>query len=345
MPAKATIQTELHLLLICTLTGLVGLAAYAASKFTPGKLIVIITGLGFLGFFATLIILAVRLKSLRQLIGAAGISLASIIVFTYLLLAAFVYFFQDAVANKTSFFFQPKTIAPEAAQALVSSDVIDIVLPTPDGILLRGWLVRNSTEDKTPLVIYFGGSGSESSEMIPFAKLLNGWSVALINYRGFGLSEGTPTQATVLADSLFVYDTITARADIDTENVVVMGYSLGTGVAVYLSDQRPTAGTILVSPYDYWTLIGVKQIPLYAPVSGIMNHYFDSISSASEIETPLLCLAGSDDPMISPELSRHLAAAWSGEATVIEYPGEDHALLFHENSSWTDITNFLQRFE
>ncbi len=170
---------------------------------------------------------------------------------------------------------------------------------------------------------------------------LSGWSVALINYRGFGLSEGTPTQARVLADSLVIYDTLTARKDIDASHVVVMGYSLGTGVAVSLSEQRPVAATILVSPYDYWTLIGVKKTPLYTPLSGLMKHYFDSISYAPEITTPLLCLIGSNDTSVPPALSRRLADAWGGEKTVVEYPAEDHGLLFHTNNSWSDIKNFL----
>ncbi len=341
MSTKPTIQSEFRWLLVCIFLGITGLTTYAASKFTPGKLIVIITGLGILGFVAALIILAFRLKRFGQIAGATGISLVSVIVGTYILLFAFVYFFQDAVANKTSSFFQPKTISAEAAQALVDANVTALDLTTPDGIHLRGWLVRNSSESKTPLVIYFGGSGSEASEIVPFAKNLAGWSVALINYRGFGLSEGTPTQSNVLADSLFVYDTLVNRTDMDASHVAAMGYSLGTGVAVYISEQRPVVGTILVSPYDAWTLIGVKQTPLYTPLSGIMKHYFDSISLAPGMKSSMLCLTGSNDTFVPTALSQRLVTAWGGKVTAIEYPSEDHFLLFHENTSWTDIAIFL----
>jgi pimeloyl-ACP methyl ester carboxylesterase len=168
------------------------------------------------------------------------------------------------------------------------------------------------------------------------------WSVALINYRGFGLSEGTPTQSNVLADALFIYDTLATRTDMDASHVVAMGYSLGTGVAVYLSDQRPVAGTILASPYDYWTLIGLKHTPLYAPLEGIMKPYFDSISRAPGIRTPLLSLMGAEDETVPPALSQKLIDSWGGKVTVIQYPGEDHGLLFHNNNSWKDIGNFLQ---
>jgi len=342
MSAKATVRSELRLLGLCTGLGILGLGAYAASKFTPGSWIVAITGIGVLGFLATLILLAVRLKDFRQILAATGLSLACTIAGTYLLLFLGVYLFQEAIANRTSSFFQPRRISVDAAQALISTGVESLDLTSPDGAHLRGWMVRNSTGSRTPLLIYFGGSGSESSEMLPLAKSLDGWSVALLNYRGFGLSDGLPTQSTVLADSLFIYDSLVGRTDIDAENVVIMGYSLGSGVAVSLSSQRPVLGTILVSPPHTWTLTGVRPSPLYGPLSGIMKHYFDSISLAPLIETRLLCLLGSNDVTVPPEISRRLAAGWGGEVKVVEFPGEDHALLFHENKSWTDIADFLQ---
>lgn len=333
---------ELRLLSLSIFLGITGLFAYAASKFTPGKIIVIITAVGFLGFIVAFTILARKLKGFWQIARAAVLSLMGIIAGTYLLLFVVTTFFQDAIVNKTSSFFQPRTISMDYSQAVLTANVTALDLTTPEGIHLRGWLVRNSTEAKTPLVIYFGGSGSESSEIIPFTGKLTGWSVALVNYRGFGLSEGTPTHQNVLADALFIYDTLTARDDIDSGRIVSMGYSLGTGVAVYLSEQRPVAGTILVSPYDQWTLIGLKHPPFYAPLEGILKPYFDSRSRAPGITSPMLCLLGSNDTFVPPELSLKLVNDWGGKTKALIYQGDDHGLLFHDNSSWNDMLTFLQ---
>lgn len=341
MTSEAAIKNHKLLQIFCIIFGIFTFITYAASKFTPGKLVVVLTAVGFIGFFTALTLLGIRLKNFWKILSTAIISLSVIFIVSYILLFAFVYFFQDSIANKTSSFFQPVSISPEEAQSFLSSDISDIDLKTSDGIHLRGWLVRNSSETRTPLVIYFGGSGSESSEMIPFAEKLEGWSVALINYRGFGLSDGTPTQSNVLKDSLIIYDTLSERGDIDPKNIVAMGYSLGSGVAVYLSDQRIVNATILVSPYDYWTMIGLNQSPIYKPLSGIMTHYFDSISLASRIKNPMLCLTGSEDSVIPPAVSQRLADSWGGEVTYIEYPGEDHSLLFHNNNSSRDVLDFI----
>jgi hypothetical protein len=203
--------------------------------------------------------------------------------------------------------------------------------------------VRNSDAARSPLLIFFDGSGSQSSAMIPFARRLSGWSVALVNYRGFGPSTGTPSHANALADAALIYDALARRPDVDGNRIVAMGYSLGTGVAVYLSAERPIAATVLAAPYDYLTLVGLKQPMLYAPLAGIMHRYFDSISRAPGIHAPLLCLIGANDGAVPPERSLNLARSWGGETVVKTYEGEDHGLLFHANSSWDDIAAFLQR--
>jgi pimeloyl-ACP methyl ester carboxylesterase len=341
MSIRQSLKRELPLLLIGTFLGLTGLLAYAASKFTPGKMVVIVAAAGILGFIAAFVFLAARLRDIRSILISAGLSILAIVVGGFLILFTFIFFFQDAVANRTSSFFQPRRILVETAQELTAPDVIPLDLTTPDGIHLRGWLVWNSAGEKTPLVIYFGGSGSESSEMIPMARQLEGWSVALVNYRGFGQSEGTPTHEDTLSDARLLYDELAARPDIDSSQVVAMGYSLGTGVAVQLAEQRPVAGTILVSPYDHWSLIGLNKSPLYAPLSGIMKPYFDSISLAPDIHSPVLFLIGAEDAVVPSDLSIKLAGSWGGKTTVKEYPGEDHGLLFHENNSWEDIERFL----
>ena len=223
----------------------------------------------------------------------------------------------------------------------MTDNVEAIDIATPDGAGLAGWLVRNSDAASAPLVIFFDGSGSETWRAIPHARKLAGWSVALVNYRGFAPSTGTPSQAHAFADATLIYDTLAQRPDVDPNRIVAMGYSLGTGVAVHLAAQRRMAGTILVAPYDSQSLIGLKQSPIFAPLAGMMHRYFDSLSAAPGIRSPLLCLIGAADPVIAPERSLKLVSQWGGATTVRTYAGEDHNLLLHENSSWADISAFL----
>ncbi len=341
MTTQTSRRATTWLQITSVLLGVMGLLAYAISKFSSGKTVVIVTAVGILGCLGTMIVLAIRARRLGLMIGRIAGTLVAVIVGTYLILFPLIYFFQDTIANRTNAFFQPRGISEAAAQALAASDVLPLDFATPDGAELRGWLVRNTDADRAPLVIYFDGSGSLTADLIPHMRTLKGWSVALVNYRGFSPSTGTPSQARAFADATLIYDTLAQRPDIDPGRIVAMGYSLGTGIAVYLSELRPVVGTILVAPYDSQTLIGLKQEAIYAPLTGIMKPYFDSITRAPEIHTPLLCLIGATDPVIPPERSLRLVSQWGGEKTVKTYDGEDHSLLLHENSSWDDILIFL----
>ena len=341
MRTEASDRSSLCLQIICVLLGVMGLLAYAISKFSSGKAVVIVTAVGVLGCLGTLIALGVRAKRFGRIVGRVASTLIAVVLGMYLVLFGIIYFFQDTIANEANAFFQPRGISAAAAQALVTGDVEALDWTTPDGARLAGWLVRNSDAASAPLVIFFDGSGSETWRAIPYARKLAGWSMALVNYRGFGPSTGTPSQAHAFADATLIYDTLAQRPDVDPNRIVAMGYSLGTGVAVHLAAQRPVAGTILVAPYDSQSLIGLKQSPIFAPLAGIMHRYFDSLSAAPGIHSPLLCLIGAADSVVPPALSLKLAGSWGGETEVKSYAGEDHSLLLHENSSWADISAFL----
>ena len=334
-------RAERPMFILSIFLGIFGLTAYASSKFIPGKAIVIITGLCLLGALITQAVHAIRMKRFWVAIRDLFLSLLASLAGMYILLCAFIILFQDAVANRTGSFFQPEPLSIETANSLAAPDLTSLDLVMPDGVHLRGWLLKNKTAERAPLIIYFNGSGGEVSKMLPHMRSLNGWSAALVDYRGFGLSDGVATQSNVLADALMIYDVMSKRTDIDAGRIVVMGYSLGTGVAVHLAANRSVAATVLVSPYDHWSLIGVNPSPIYKPLRGILKPYFNSLVLAPEIHTALLCLAGLNDTFVPPIFSRRLTDAWAGKVTMIEYPGEDHSLLFHPNSSWPDINKFL----
>jgi hypothetical protein len=341
MTTTSTARNLPRLRLICILLGISGLLGYAVSKFTSGMAAVAVTAVGLLGFIVALATLARRQRRFVLIVREVAVALVLVVIGTYLVLFPLIYFFQDTIADRTSAFFQPRSLSAEAARALAADDVEAIELATPDGARLSGWLVRNAAPARSPLLIYFDGSGSETSQMLPYARKLAGWTVALVKYRGFGPSTGTPSQAHAFADATLLFDTLAQRPDIDSRRVVAMGYSLGSGVAVYLSAQRPVTATVLVAPYHRLTLVGLKQPPIYAPLSGIMHRYFDSIGRAPGIAAPLLCLVGTADPVVPPALSLELVSQWGGKAAVKTYDGEDHSLLLHDNSSWADIAGFL----
>jgi len=273
-----------------------------------------------------------------------AVSLFSTLVGSYIVLILFVVLFQDQFILGNSVIFQPKSMSQEMASSLVKDKVEALNFVATDQTQLHGWLVKNASEAKSPLIIYFGGSSQEVSNMIPYFQKMDGWSVALVNYRGYGLSEGHPSEDSFFRDATLIYDMLSKRDDIDSTEIVTMGWSLGTGVAVYLSEQRPVSSTILVTPFDSWAhMFQSRDFPL-VPLSLLKDRYFvfNSIQRAPSIHTPLLCLVGAKDNIVLPALSENLTNQWGGEETTIIYESANHSLLFQENSSWEDISKFLE---
>ncbi|KNY29610.1 alpha/beta hydrolase [Pseudobacteroides cellulosolvens] len=223
-----------------------------------------------------------------------------------------------------------------------ANNVESVEITTKDGNILRGWLVKNSNTPKSNLLIYFGGNAEELSYVIPKMSKLDEWSVALINYRGYGMSEGSANETTLFSDSLEIFDYFASRSDINKSNIVVMGRSIGTGVAAYLAQNRNASAVILTSPYD--SIISVVQdICPIVPADLLLKHKFDSLSRAPLIKQPVLILVGTEDTLIPPWHSKKLKDAWGGKAYYEELASENHNSIDDADIYWSRIRDFLSQ--
>jgi pimeloyl-ACP methyl ester carboxylesterase len=237
--------------------------------------------------------------------------------------------------------FFPVRIDRQALQAIKKNfpQAEELTITAADKKKLHGWLVKPEGAVKPPLVIYFGGNAEEVSWLIAEAPRLEGWAVCLVNYRGYGISEGRPGEQALYGDALAVYDSLARRADIDAERIVVMGRSIGTGVATYLAQHRPITGAILICPFDSLVSIGRKHYP-FLPVSLLLRHRFDSLSRAASIKAPMLALAARDDEIVPRESFLRLIEQWGGPHKTVLIDG-GHNTLQEFPGYWESIRQFL----
>jgi len=246
-----------------------------------------------------------------------------------------IYFIQE------SLIFFPVSIDRAALQAIKKRfpQAEEQTITAADNKKLHGWLVKPAGALKPPLVIYFGGNAEEVSWLINEAQRLKGWAVCLMNYRGYGLSEGRPGEQALYSDALAVYDRLVKRGDVDAQRIVVMGRSIGTGVATYVAQHRPVTAAILICPFDSLVSVGRKHYP-FLPVALLLKHRFDSLSRASALRIPLLALLAADDTIIPRESSLRLIERWGGPHT-IKTVGGDHNTLQEYPGYWESIREFL----
>ncbi len=228
---------------------------------------------------------------------------------------------------------------PVASTAHLPAETQPLEIVASDGTRLRGW-IRASATTPAPVVVYFGGNAEEVSWTLAEARWPRDWAIVAFNYRGYGQSEGTPSEAALGADGLAIIDAVMARTDVDPQRVVVFGRSLGSGVAVKVAATRPVAGAVLVSPFDSLVEIGRTHYP-WLPVGLLLKHRFDAEADARRAHSPLLAIIASHDTIIPRARSQALYDAWAGPKSWVVVPATDHNTLSVPEAFWSAIDRFL----
>ena len=241
-------------------------------------------------------------------------------------LPLFMYLGQD------SLIFHPQRLDESRRAALAQSPgVQSLFIHATDGTRLHAWHVKGD-----PLILYFGGNAEEVSWMLDdAARRAPGVGWLLVDYRGYGSSEGSPSEKALVSDALQWYDHFKAAA-----RIYVFGRSLGSGVAVQLAAQRPVAGVILVAPFDSLVEVGKRHYP-FLPVDWMLKHRFDSAALAPKMKTPLLCIVASHDEIIPAEHAKRLYDAWGGPKQWIGLEGAGHNSTDGAINYWPSIVRFL----
>jgi hypothetical protein len=235
--------------------------------------------------------------------------------------------------------FHPQPLAGSVSSA--RDGVEEISLVAPDGIRLHGWFVRaQGRSGPAPVIVYFGGNAEEVSWMTRMSRQLPGWSLLLVNYRGYGRSEGEPAEPALFADAVVLHAYVAGRADVDPAAIVAMGRSLGSAVAVHLAAVRPLAGVVLVTPFDSVTDVAKVLFPLL-PVEWLVGRRFDSLARAPAIRAPLLTLAAGRDSVVPPAHAARLHDAWGGPKTWRMRADADHNTISDDPAFWEEIRAFL----
>ena len=180
---------------------------------------------------------------------------------------------------------------------------------------IEGWWKDNPQSPSSKIVLYFGGNGEDVLYTLANSQMLHAARMLVTNYRGYGLRKGRPSQIGLFEDALAVYDYVAGQPSVRPEDIVVMGRSLGSGVATYVAANRPVRAAILVTPYDSVRAVAKASYP-FLPVGLLLRHPFPSDTLAPNIKVPALIVAAEQDAVIPPAHARLLAEAWGGETTV-----------------------------
>jgi pimeloyl-ACP methyl ester carboxylesterase len=186
-----------------------------------------------------------------------------------------------------------------------------------NGVRLQGWFLDKGADTT---VVFHGGNAQDMAghcERIFTALQSN---ALLVNYRGYGQSEGTPGEKEMVADSIAVLDLFCKEQQAPLSSIVLLGRSLGSGISTQVAAARPqVAGVILVTPYESIAAIARFQYP-WLPIEKMLRHPFRAIDYAPNNLMPALILLAEFDEVIPIESGRKLGEAWGGPKEIITLP-------------------------
>jgi len=225
------------------------------------------------------------------------LTLAAVVALGYLGLCAALFVFQRSLI----YFPQPRSLATHAAT---------ITLPVDGGEVL----VTARPHSGPNALLYFGGNAEDVSYSLPsLSTAFPDHAVYLPHYRGYGGSSGKPSEAALFADALALFDKIRT----EHQNIVVVGRSLGSGVAVYLASLRPVARLVLVTPYDSMQELAARQFP-YFPVRWLLLDKFESWKYATQVTAPTLLVAAEHDEVIPRASTESLVTRFRGGVAALK---------------------------
>ena len=245
--------------------------------------------------------------------------IAVIVIITLTMILGLIWSCRDSLVNRLAF--QPQTGTEIPVDRLPPS-IQHHILETSDGERLSAFYFPNPSADKT--ILYFHGNAGNASQRIPWAVDLTrtNSNVLMIDYRGFGLSSGTPSEEGIYIDSRVALKYLLEDLKLDLSDIFVYGRSIGSAVAVDLAMENSFAGMILVTPIssgkDLARMAGVES------AASLIGNPFNNMEKIRSYEGPVLIIHGDRDEVLPVEMGRALRDMISSQVRYVEIPNAGH---------------------
>lgn len=219
----------------------------------------------------------------------------------------------------------------------------EVWLEATDGTRLHAWLFPARGERRGAAIYLHGNAGNltiRGESASAFADL--GLDVLVIDYRGYGASEGAPSEKGLYADAEGAWRWWIEERGIDPSEIVLIGGSLGAAVAVELAARREVAGLVLVVPLP-GTLAVARHAYPFLPgfVFAWKEPAFDAAERVADVEAPILLAHATEDRIVPREGARAIAQNAGGPVTWYESEGFGHDTVWGDRALWWKFDRFL----
>jgi uncharacterized protein len=228
-----------------------------------------------------------------------------------------------------------------ATPADAGLEFVDVTFEAEDGENLHGWWVPGRSDGVT--LLWFHGNAGNLGDRVGLLELLHdelGIGIFAIDYRGYGRSEGKPSEDGLYADAQAALEAAQNHAGASSEEMVVFGQSLGAAVAVELASSHPVRGVVLEAAFTSIRDMARHHYS-FLPVWPLLRTSFDSESRIARIDTPLLMIHGRNDDIVPLDLGRKLFGAAEEPKELIEVEGAGHNDVYLRAEFTAALKTFL----
>ncbi len=231
----------------------------------------------------------------------------------YVLLAIGLFFFQSRLV----YFPKSELIAAPDDYGLAFEDVS---LLTADDVKLHGWFIPAGKPRGA--VLFCHGNGGNISYRLDTLKILHemGLSVLIFDYRGYGRSDGAPSERGTYLDAQAAWDFLTKDKLFAPGSIIIHGRSLGGAIAAHLAKDNLPAGLIVESSFSSATDIGVEKLP-FMPARLLSRFDYNTVEFVKRVKCPVLVIHSADDRLIGIDHGRRVYAAANEPKTFVEISG------------------------
>jgi len=238
----------------------------------------------------------------------------SLMILLYTLAAGYMY------AAQESFIFKPDPVVKPVEK--VFSTAQEVAIQSPEGIGLQTWY-KPAIAGAPTLVMFHGNAGNLSTR----ARLIdifdnNERGVLIFSWRGFGINAGTPSEQGLYADARAVLQWLQMQG-VSSDEIIIYGESLGSGVAVQMATETQLKGVILAAPYTRISDLA-REDYAWLPVDLLLKHRFDSMDKIKQLSEPLVVMHSKDDRVIPFSLGNTLYQAANEPKRMQAYTDRQH---------------------
>lgn len=203
----------------------------------------------------------------------------------------------------------------------------EVWLPVQDKASIHGWWLPASKPTRGVLLFLHGNSYNAGANLFHAKRFVSlGFSVLLMDYRGYGQSGGAfPHETQVYEDAQAMYDYLIEDQGVLPSEILVYGHSLGGAIAIELVKNNPVAGLITESTFtSIADMANITGKYAFLPINLLLHQRFESLNKIATIEQPILFIHGSEDELIPLQMVESLHGAAIAPKQLLIVPGAGH---------------------